>query len=194
MTQNREERLATRRAWAVAYPDRIALHRSREKAKMTREKRRQRWLKSMAKPAIRAKAIAQQYAWHKAHPERGKLASRKCHQKRSQNPKWVVAGRLRARIYDALQANKCSKKHPFRELVGCSLGELRFWIEGQFKPGMNWDKRSEWHIDHKIPVAAFDLTMIEQQRACFHYTNLQPLWKAENLAKGKKLIPFTIAA
>ncbi len=31
-----------------------------------------------------------------------------------------------------------------------------------------------------------DLTQEEEQKKCFHYTNLQPLWAVENLSKGGK--------
>ena len=41
--------------------------------------------------------------------------------------------------------------------------------------------------DHIRPCASFDLTDPEQQRACFHYTNLQPLWAFDNLSKGAKV-------
>ena len=34
------------------------------------------------------------------------------------------------------------------------------------------------------PCASFDLTDPEQQRQCFHYTNLQPLWAADNIRKS----------
>lgn len=36
------------------------------------------------------------------------------------------------------------------------------------------------------PCASFDLSNINQQRECFHYTNLQPLWATENFSKGTK--------
>jgi hypothetical protein len=51
---------------------------------------------------------------------------------------------------------------------------------------MNWDNYGSWHIDHKKPLAAFDLTKVEQFRQAVHYTNLQPLWRIDNLRKGKK--------
>jgi lipopolysaccharide export system protein LptA len=31
----------------------------------------------------------------------------------------------------------------------------------------------------------------QQQKACFHYTNLRPLWAKENLSKGSKIIVDT---
>lgn len=48
---------------------------------------------------------------------------------------------------------------------------------------MTWDNLGEWQIDHRKPCVSFDLTDPEQQRACFHYSNLQPLWEADNKAK-----------
>ena len=48
---------------------------------------------------------------------------------------------------------------------------------------MTWDNHGQWHIDHIKPCAKFDLTDKDQQKACFHYTNLQPLWKEDNLSK-----------
>ena len=75
------------------------------------------------------------------------------------------------------------------ELLGVSMNEVRAYLELQFKSGMTWENYGYkgWHIDHIIPCASFDLTDPEQQRRCFHYTNLQPLWWHENLAKGDKL-------
>jgi len=62
-------------------------------------------------------------------------------------------------------------------------------LEGLFKPDMTWaNYGAEWHIDHKRPCVSFNLTDPAQQRECFHYTNLQPLWATENLQKGVKLL------
>lgn len=76
------------------------------------------------------------------------------------------------------------------EMCGTSLDGLRDHLEMQFKPGMAWHNYGfdGWHIDHKRPLVSFDLSDPEQQRLAFHYTNLQPLWKADNFAKGRKII------
>lgn len=80
---------------------------------------------------------------------------------------------------------KASRTH---ELIGCTVVELRQHIEAQFANGMSWDNygRNGWHIDHIRPCASFDLSDPEQQRQCFHYSNLQPLWAADNIRKGAK--------
>lgn len=71
------------------------------------------------------------------------------------------------------------------QFIGCDRDTLRAHIEAQFQPGMSWLNygRAGWHLDHKRPCASFDLSDPEQQRACFHYTNLQPLWAIDNLKK-----------
>jgi hypothetical protein len=51
---------------------------------------------------------------------------------------------------------------------------------------MSWSNYGAWHIDHIKACAKFDLTIDSQQRECFNYTNLQPLWAKENIAKGAK--------
>lgn len=57
-------------------------------------------------------------------------------------------------------------------------------IECQFKEGMSWNNRSEWHIDHKKSISKF----IEgtSPRIINMLSNLQPIWKHENLSKGNK--------
>jgi hypothetical protein len=73
------------------------------------------------------------------------------------------------------------------ELIGCSISEFRSHIESKFADGMNWADGG-WHIDHIIPCAAFDLSCPEQQKACFHFSNTQPLWKSDNLRKHSKVV------
>ena len=73
------------------------------------------------------------------------------------------------------------------ELVGCTIEELKIYLEKQFKEGMTWENRGiVWHIDHIKPISKFDLTNEEEQKKCFHYTNLQPLFAIDNLRKSNK--------
>ena len=90
---------------------------------------------------------------------------------------------LRHRISEAVKAQGKIKRAKTITLIGCSIPELKKHLESQFKIGMSWDNYGDWHIDHIIPCAAFDLTDIEQQKKCFNYKNLQPLWAEENLKK-----------
>ena len=69
-------------------------------------------------------------------------------------------------------------------LVGCNSIKLREYIEAKFTEGMTWENQDSWHIDHIQPCCSFDLTIEEEQKKCFHFTNLQPLWAIDNLKKG----------
>ncbi len=77
-------------------------------------------------------------------------------------------------------------------LVGCTSEHLRQHIEAQFTKGMNWSNNGtgagKWNLDHIIPCAAFDLTREDQQRICFHWTNLRPMWSLDNIKKRDKLL------
>ena len=93
---------------------------------------------------------------------------------------------LKERMRVALKGNL--KSNRTLELLGCSIFQLREWLESQFREGMSWESYGfrGWHIDHRRPCSSFNLSDPLQQVMCFHYTNLQPLWWFENLAKGAK--------
>jgi hypothetical protein len=95
---------------------------------------------------------------------------------------------LSTRIWWALR-RKTVKSAQTLELIGCGVEELKRHLETHFLPGMSWDNYGEWHIDHIRPCASFDLTDPAQQRACFNFKNLQPLWAKDNLSKGSKYAP-----
>lgn len=74
--------------------------------------------------------------------------------------------------------------------MGCGANGIKALcehIESKFADGMTWENRQDWQIDHIKPCASFDLTDPAQQRACFHYTNLQPLWTVDNQQKGCRI-------
>ena len=72
-----------------------------------------------------------------------------------------------------------------RELLGCDYEFLKEHLENQFRPEMTWKNHGEiWEIDHKIPIASFNLMDYEQQKQCFHYSNMQPLFKTTEIAKN----------
>lgn len=95
-----------------------------------------------------------------------------------------LKGMLRRRIRKVLLAHRVTKAHRSEQLVGCQIHELRSHIERQFSEGMSWGNYGQWHVDHIVPCAAFDLTSTTEQRACFHYTNMRPLWARENIIKS----------
>lgn len=102
------------------------------------------------------------------------------------NPQHILSESLRRRLHTVVQRGY--KRNSTMDLVGCSWEELKHHIETQFKDGMSWDNHGihGWHLDHIKPCASFDLTIVEQQKECFNYKNLQPLWAKDNLIKGAR--------
>jgi len=109
-------------------------------------------------------------------------ASEKRRQRRLVDPGYDAVVRLRKRLAKALKGS--TKAASTITLIGCSRSELRAHLESRFAPGMSWENRHLWHIDHIRPCASFDLTDPDQQAQCFHYSNLQPLWALDNIRKG----------
>jgi len=99
------------------------------------------------------------------------------------NSQYKLANSLRCRVYGALKCQGVRKNVKTEKLIGCTIEECKKYIESLWLPGMSWRNHAlrGWHIDHIKPVNTFDLFDDEQQKQCFHYTNLRPLWATENL-------------
>jgi len=80
------------------------------------------------------------------------------------------------------------------KLISCTIEELWRHLESKFEPWMTRENYGLWHVDHIRPCYSFDLTDPEQQKKCFHYTNLQPLEAIENIKKGAKIISGDITS
>lgn len=109
--------------------------------------------------------------------------------KRLDNPSIKVSVLMRTRVSNAVKRFSVlkSKSAPTAELIGCQIDRLVAHLESQFKDGMAWENYGPyWHIDHIRPCSSFDLSIESEQRKCFHYSNLQPLLKQENLVKNNK--------
>lgn len=145
---------------------------------------------------------AKSYLKNRDHAPRQKLSKEeKLQNKRSYyhknkkeiNKKWAEKRRtdinlkllsnLRSRLSSALKNNR--KTSSTTELLGCNLKFLRDYLESKFTNDMSWDNYGSWHIDHIVPCCKFDMSKEEEQKKCFHYSNLQPLWAQDNLRKNK---------
>jgi len=102
--------------------------------------------------------------------------------RRANDPVFRFVDYTRARLRKILNG---TRSYPEAlALLGCTRQEWRDHLESQFTDGMSWDNYGEWHVDHIIPVSAFDQTDPEQQKECWNYLNTQPLWAKDNMAKG----------
>lgn len=139
-----------------------------------------RWSGGKSRKEVHAKYRAK-------NPEKVAKWKKDYHERNKSNPSYLLAINIRKSLLKKL-GRKTAKESQI-ELVGCSINELRFYIEGKFTEGMTWENHGThgWHIDHEIPLFMFDLTNEEQKKSAFHYTNLQPLWAQDNLIKGERL-------
>lgn len=102
--------------------------------------------------------------------------------KRNTDPTFKLLCNLRRRINKAISGEV--KSAATKQLIGCTVEEMKEHLEKQFTSGMNWGNYGEWHVDHIMPCISFDLSQEKEQRECFNYRNLQPLWAVDNLKKS----------
>ncbi len=106
--------------------------------------------------------------------------------RRKENPQIRISESLRGRLRACIKNKKQSVS--LKEIVGCNYLYLKNHIESKFVDNMSWDNYGVrgWHIDHIKPCSLFDLNDIEQQKQCFNYKNLQPMWARDNIIKSNK--------
>lgn len=108
--------------------------------------------------------------------------------RRDKDPNYRIACNLRSRLSKAISQDH-KKGSAVRDL-GCTLDQLRLYIENQFVDDMSWSNYGhgvdKWNIDHIRPLSSFDLTDPEQLKIACHYTNLQPMWHLHNISKGNR--------
>lgn len=92
---------------------------------------------------------------------------------------------LRKRVLGVLKETGFYKEETTLELIGADVEFIQEYLESQFEEGMSWDNWTPkgWHLDHIRPCSTFDLSDINQQRICFNWRNLQPLWGHINTSK-----------
>ena len=167
----------SRKVKMAVYYDKIRMSPAEKKAKIAecnrsyRERNKEKIIEKKIAYKLSGRATETAKAWQKRQMDK---------------PEFKIKKNLRGRIYVALKRG--IKTATTMELLGCTIEEFKTHIESQFKEGMGWHnyKKDVWHLDHIKPCKLFDLTKESEQRACFHFSNMQPLWSIDNLIKGTK--------
>jgi len=102
--------------------------------------------------------------------------------RRKKDPLFRLKESLCSRLRLAVKGH--NKSDNTMNLIGCDIDFLKEYIESQFSEGMCWDNYGEWHIDHIIPCCSFDFSSQDEQKKCFNYKNLRPLWAIDNTLKA----------
>jgi hypothetical protein len=72
-------------------------------------------------------------------------------------------------------------------MLGCSVEEFKDHITAQLHDGMTWENFGLWHVDHITPIK-YGAPTLEDTIARLHYTNTQPMWASENIAKRNNYV------
>ena len=155
--------------------------RSREYKKNNKEKIKQYRQENKIKINLKHKE------WIKKNHDKHKAYMKEYCKKRYDNDiEFRISSILRSRLGQAI-------KHEFKigsaiKDLGCSIADLKSYLESKFLIGMTWDNYGldGWHIDHIKPLSAFNLSDRKQILEACHYSNLQPLWAKDNLSKRDK--------
>lgn len=133
-----------------------------------------------ASPGLAAR-YHQQYK--ESNPNSYKQRVRRANAKRYSSPRGKLDVLIRNAVYRSLAGTR--KQASTYRALGYSLDELKQHLERQFLRGMSWDNYGEWHVDHIIPLAAFEIdgTDSEGFRAAWSLGNLRPLWARDNSIK-----------
>jgi hypothetical protein len=104
--------------------------------------------------------------------------------KLSEDPAYRVTAHMRTLIHRALGKQKAGRS--WRTFVDYSLEELMVHLECQFLPGMTWENKGDWHIDHIIPRASFEYKSPDDEsfKQAWALSNLRPIWAIDNIRKN----------
>jgi len=125
------------------------------------------------------------YAEYNAKQENKERRNLRKKERKEKEPQFKTSESLKARIHEVLKGYKnCSSS----KLLDCTRDQLYNWLSYNFSNEMTWDNYGKyWHIDHVVPISYFDITDKTQQYICFHWSNLRPLNKIENMSKSSKI-------
>lgn len=89
-------------------------------------------------------------------------------------------------MYQSLFSKTFSHKAQFIEIFGYTPKQLRNHLEQLFQPGMTWDNKDKWQIDHIVPKCSFEYESTKDIsfQLCWDIRNIQPLWEQDNRVKG----------
>lgn len=104
--------------------------------------------------------------------------------RRRLQPEKNIAERVSRLVAWALVAVGAIKKSRTFDMLGYTPAQLREHIERQFLPGMSWENRAKWQVDHITPIST--AKTLEDIIALNQLSNLRPLWALNNNQKNNR--------
>lgn len=204
--ENKEKVRAVNKEWRTNNPDKAheISHRNYINNKEKSREHSRQWQKDnpdkvkAASAKWRAnnkqKQIQATVNWKKNNPDKLRIAKQRQYQRYKQDLQFVLSGRIANGIRHSLKNIGSKANRKWDTLVDFTPIELKKHLESQFDEKMSWDNYgSYWHIDHIIPIAAFNFETPEDIdfKRCWNLNNLQPLEKTTNMRKNDRVdIPF----
>lgn len=134
--------------------------------------------------------------WQRRNKAKMRASWKRARIKRRSTPEGAIRHRVSTQMRLSLRKSKDGLS--WESLVGYTRKDLMAHLESKFTPGMTWDLflAGEIHIDHKMPVSSFRFSSPDDQafKECWAITNLQPLWRSDNLRKHCKIPPVVLSA
>lgn len=128
--------------------------------------------------------VAKVVKWNKENRDQY-LRNKRVHNKNVYND---VVRKLRAELSSRLGSLVPMKGPKFIKFLGCSIDHFNLWLEFNMTADMTFDNHGEhWHIDHVIPCKFFDHSKPDEVAMCWHWSNLTPLRKGDNMSKSAKI-------
>ena len=126
--------------------------------------------------------------WKDKYPEKAKVLFRGYARERRKTIKGNLVNRIAPSMARSLREGKNGRT--WENLVEYTVEDLKKHLEKNFLLGMSWENRNLWHIDHKIPISAFNYETTEDIdfKRCWALSNLRPLWAFENISKKDKIL------
>ncbi len=191
----RDDRLEAQRKWREAHPE---YQREYSKTEKSKEYHRQYYREHAQtykdrKAQYRKENPEREARVRRAYNGKNRDSINKYHRewkakKAETDPQYKLKLNVSRRIrYELHTLNKGRKTSRTTDLIGCSIEDLKLHIERQFTTDMAWENYGKiWHIDHRIPCAAWDLTNEFESKCCWNYRNLQPMLADDNRRKKDK--------
>lgn len=141
-----------------------------------------------------SKSLVANIRYRVVNPLYQKLLNKRRRQRWKKEPLFklqnVVHHQIKEGLKRYLRRKKDIVKTKYNKYLGCTISELKMFLESKFSEGMNWKNHTNsdgikgWHIHHIRPRASFDLSEEDQLKQCFHFTNLEPKWGIENIKES----------
>ncbi len=134
------------------------------------------------RPDFLTKQYARKRRWVANNLERNRTWHKFNQRKLRLNPAYRVVSNVRSAIGKFFKGKKSQTSE---RMLGCSFQDFRNHILNQLCGEMTPDNYgSFWHLDHIIPISAWDLSNPDHVAAANHYTNFAPLEALLNKSKG----------